>query len=144
MPAFLNECQRQRASRTQKTSDWGPRARELMRDRVRLFQVGAALVAIAVADDAFVHPEPGTSAGDPLASGLIPIAIAVLAALAYPRLRAGLRACIALVFSALALDAGIVDGIRHIVINTMSGDDLTAILATFAGASLLVLGAVTL
>ena len=122
----------------------GPRARELMRDRVRLFQLGAAVIAIAVADDAFVHPEPGTSAGDHLASGLIPIAIAVLAALAYPRLRAGLRACLALVFGALALDAGIVDGIRHIVINTMSGDDLTAILATFAGAGLLVLGAVTL
>ena len=122
----------------------GPRAQELIRDRVRLFQVGAAVIAIAVADDAFVHPEPGTSAGDHLASGLIPIAIAVLAALVYPRLCAGVRACLALVFGALALDAGIVDGIRHIVINTMSGDDVTAILATFAGAGLLVLGAVTL
>ena len=122
----------------------GPRARELMRDRVRLFQVGAAVIAIAVADDAFVHPEPGTSAGDHLASGLTPIAIAVLAALVYPRLRAGWRACLALVFGALALDAGIVDGVRHVVINTMSGDDLTAILAAFVGAGLLVLGAVTL
>jgi len=122
----------------------GRRARALMRDRVRLFQVGAAVIAVAVADDAFVHPEPGTSAGDHLASGLIPIAIAVLAALAYPRLRAGLRGCIALVFGALALEAGIVDGIRHVLINTASGDDLTAILAALAGAGLLVLGAVTL
>ncbi|MFI5250575.1 MAG: alpha/beta hydrolase [Gemmatimonadales bacterium] len=121
-----------------------PRARVLVRDRVRLFQVGAAVIAIAVADDAFVHPEPGTSSGDHLASGLIPIAIAVLAALAYPRLRAGVRACLALVFGALALDAGIVDGVRHVAINTMSGDDLTAILAAFAGVGLLVLGAVTL
>src|SRR6478609_9998252 len=65
------------------------RVQASMRDDVRLFRVGAAVIAIAVADDAFVHPEPGTSAGDHLASGLIPIAIAVLAALAYPRLRAG-------------------------------------------------------
>ena len=115
-----------------------------MRDRVRLFQVGAAVIAIAVADDAFVHPEPGTSASDHLASGLIPIAIAVLAALAYPRLRVGLRACLALVFGALALDAGIVDGIRHVLINTASDDDLTAILGALVGAGLLGLGAVTL
>ena len=102
------------------------------------------MIAIAVADDAFVHPEPGTSAGDHLASGLIPIAIALAAALAYPRLRAGVRACVALIFGALALEAGIVDGIRHVAINTVSGDDVTAILAALAGAGLLVLGAVTL
>ena len=62
----------------------------LLRDDVRLFQIGAAVIAIAVLDHAFVHPEPGTSAGDHLASGLIPTAITVLAALSYPRLR---RAC---------------------------------------------------
>ncbi len=111
---------------------------------VRLFQVCAAVIAIAVADDAFVHPEPGTTAGDHLASGLIPIAIVILAVLAYPRLGAGMRGCLALVFGTLALVAGIVDGIRHVVINTTSGDDVTAILAAFAGVVLFVLAAMTL
>ena len=122
----------------------GQRARELVRDDVRLFQVAAGVIVIAVADDAFVHPEPGTSAGDHLASGLIPIAIALLGALAYPRLRPGLRACLALLFGALALEAGVVDGVRHAVVSSISGDDFTAILAAIAGAGLIVLGAITL
>ena len=104
-------------------------AREALTDEVRIFQIAMAVIAVAVADDAFVHPEPGTSAGDHLASGLIPIAVALAAALVFPRLRAGVRACIALAFGALALDAGIVDGVRHIVINTISGDDVTACLS---------------
>ena len=120
------------------------RVREFVRDDVRLFQVAAAVIAIAVADDAFIHPEPGTSARDHLASGLIPIAIAVAGALAYPRLRAGLRACIALVFGALALEAGIVDGVRHAVLSGISGDDVTAILAALAGAGLVILATATL
>jgi len=48
---------------------------EVVVDEVRLFRI--ATTAIAVADDAFGHPEPGTSAGHHLASGLIPIAIAL-------------------------------------------------------------------
>jgi fermentation-respiration switch protein FrsA (DUF1100 family) len=65
-------------------------------------------------------------------------------ALVYPRLRAGLRACIALVFGALALEAGIVDGVRHAGLSGISGDDVTAILAALAGAGLVILGAATL
>jgi uncharacterized protein len=120
------------------------RARDLVRDEVRMFQLATGLIVIAVADDAFVHPESGTSAGDHLASALIPIGIAIIAMLAYPRLRSGLRACVALIFGAFAVDAGIVDGIRHAVINTISGDDVTAIVAALAGAGLVVLGAITL
>jgi fermentation-respiration switch protein FrsA (DUF1100 family) len=120
------------------------RVREFVRDDVRLFQIAAGVIAIAIADDAFMHPEPGTSAGDHLASGLIPIAIVVAGALAYPRLRAGLRACIALVFGALALDAGIVDGVRHVALSGMSGDDMTAVLAALGGAGLVILGTATL
>src|SRR5690242_1734946 len=67
-------------------------ARELARNEARIFRAAAGVIVIAVADDAFVHPESGTSAADHLASGLIPIALALIAALAYPRLRAGVRA----------------------------------------------------
>jgi uncharacterized protein len=118
--------------------------RQALTDPVRVFQIAMGVIAVAVADDAFVHPEPGTTAGDHLASGLIPIAIALSAAVAYPRLRAGARACIALVFGALALVPGIADGVRHIAINTMSGDDVTACLSALAGAILVGLGAITL
>ena len=38
-------------------------------------------------DDNFLQPQPGTSAGDHLASGLVPLAILARAALVYPRLR---------------------------------------------------------
>ena len=120
------------------------RARAGVADEVRLFRIATTVIAIAVADDAFVQPEPGTSAADHLASGLIPIAIALGAAVAYPRVRAGLRACIALTFGALALAAGVVDGVRALALNTASGDDVTACLAALAGAVLVVLGTATL
>jgi hypothetical protein len=58
------------------------------RCHTRMFQGAVATAAVAAIDDAFVHPEPGTSAGDHLASGLVPVGIAFLLALAYPRLRA--------------------------------------------------------
>jgi uncharacterized protein len=118
--------------------------RRLVCDEARLFRLSVAVIAIAVADDAFVHPEPGTSAGDHLLSGLIPIAIALSVAVAYPRLRAGLRAVVAVSFGALALVAGIADGIRHIAINTISGDDVTSCLSALAGVVLVALGALTL
>ena len=55
----------------------------------RRFRMALALVALAVVDDAFVHPELGTAAADHLVSGGIPLAVAVAVALGYPRLRAG-------------------------------------------------------
>lgn len=103
-----------------------------------------ATIVVAVVDDAFVHPEPGTSAGDHLASGLVPAAIAVVAALAYPRLRPGLRGVTALICGLLALTAGVVDGFRHVAVDRLGGDDLTAMPAGLAGIALLALGALTL
>ena len=76
-----------------------------------VFRAAMAAAALALLDDAFVHPELGTSAGDHLASGLVPLAIAALLALAYPRLRAGVRAAAALACGALAMTAGMVDGV---------------------------------
>ena len=45
-----------------------------------LVRLGLCAVALHIVDDNFLQPEPGTSAADHLASGLVPIA--VLAALA--------------------------------------------------------------
>jgi hypothetical protein len=50
----------------------------------------------------------------------------------------------AVVCSALALTAGIADGVRPAVVDRLSGDDITAMLAAAAGAVLLAVGVVTL
>ena len=84
-----------------------------------------AVVALAILDDAFGHPEPGTTAGDHLVSGLVPVAIAAGARPGYPRLRAGLRGAVALVCGVLAMTAGVVDGFRHVAVDTLAGDDVT-------------------
>ena len=109
-----------------------------------LVRAAMTIAAIAVIDDAFVHPEPGTSAGDHLASGLVPFGVACVLALAYPRLRAGLRAVAALVCGVLALTAGVADGFRHGFVEQLAGDDLTAMLAGVAGIALAALGVLTL
>ena len=101
------------------------------------------VIALHVADDSFLQPQPGTSAGDHLVSGLVPLAVLVLAAWAYPRLRAGLRAVIALVLGGF----GIVTGVEAVYYTTKrgpSGDDFTGLLALAAGVVLVGLGVVTL
>lgn len=103
-----------------------------------------AVVAAYVLDDNYVHREPGTRIGDHLASGLVPVAILLVLAAAYPRLRPGHRGVVALACAPLALVAGIADGLRHVAVDRLSGDDLTALLTTAAGAALLALGIVTL
>ena len=39
------------------------------------FRLGVALVALHVLDDSYLQPQPGTSAGDHLVSGLVPLAL---------------------------------------------------------------------
>jgi poly(3-hydroxybutyrate) depolymerase len=104
------------------------------------FRLAMATAALWVLDDAFWHREPGTSLGDHLASGLVPVALAAVLALAYPLLRRGARALASLTAGALMAVAGVVDGARHVAVDRLGGDDITAILAGGAGAALLVLG----
>jgi fermentation-respiration switch protein FrsA (DUF1100 family) len=108
------------------------------------FRVAMGLIVIGVADDAFVHREPGVAASEQLLSGLVPIAIGAALAVAYPRLRPGLRAMAALVCGALAVTAGAVDGLRHIAVDRLSGDDVSAVLAGLAGLGLIALGTAVL
>ena len=56
-----------------------------------VFRLAMGAAGLWVLDDAFWHREPGTAVGDHLASGLVPVALAALLAVAYPRLRAGAR-----------------------------------------------------
>jgi len=109
-----------------------------------VFRGALAVIAIAVLDDAFVHREPGTALADQLASGLAPVAVAVLLAWLYPRLRPGARALCALACGVLAVVAGVVDGVRHVAVDRLAGDDVSVLASLVAGVVLLVLAAVTL
>ena len=54
--------------------------------------VALALIAVHIVDDNFLQPQPGMSAGDHLVSCLVPLAVLLLSASVYGRLRAGSRA----------------------------------------------------
>ena len=81
-----------------------------------MVRIAVAVIVAFVLDDAFIHPEPGTAAGDHLVSGLVPTAILVLLAVAYPRLRAWWQAMLAGSVGILALVLGIGVSTRDVVI----------------------------
>ena len=109
----------------------------------RIFAAAVGLIALHVADDSFLQPQPGTSPGDHLLSGLVPIALLALAVAAYPRLRAGLRGTIALALGPLGVVAG-AEALHYMRYPGLSGDDYTGLAALAAGVALIALGAVTL
>jgi fermentation-respiration switch protein FrsA (DUF1100 family) len=119
------------------------RLRRAGRREYRLFLAAVGLVALPIVDDNFVQTEPGTSAGEHLASGLVPLAVLAATALVYPRLWAGLRATIALCLGVFAVAVG-VPGAYYILDGTAQGDHYTALLAFVGAGILLVLGPVLL
>jgi hypothetical protein len=110
----------------------------------RALVMGAlAVVALHVVDDNFLQPEPGTSPADHLVSGLVPLALLTGAAIAYARLRPGVRATGAL----LAGFFGVLSGSEAVYYSRAvgaSGDDYTGLLAIPAALLLLGVGALTL
>jgi uncharacterized protein len=106
-------------------------------------RVALGLIALHVVDDSFLQPQPGTSAGDHLVSGLVPLGVLVFVAWAYPRLRAGLRASLALFFGMFGVTAGIEAG-YYSTKGGPTGDDFTGLLSIVAGVVLLVLAFTTL
>jgi dienelactone hydrolase len=121
-----------------------PRSRRGGRSRETvLFWIGLALIALHVVDDNYLQPQPGMSPGDHVVSGLVPLALIGLAAWAYPRLRGGRRAALALVSGVLGIAGGI-EGYYYAREVGPSGDDFTGLSSLAAGALLIVLGAVTL
>jgi dienelactone hydrolase len=107
------------------------------------FAAATGVVAIHVLDDSFVQPNPGTSAGDHLVSGLVPLALLVGAAAGDGRVRAGARAAIALLVGFFGVLSG-TEAIHYTRSVGASGDDYTGLLSIPAGLLLLGLGAVTL
>jgi pimeloyl-ACP methyl ester carboxylesterase len=101
------------------------------------------VVAAHIVDDNYVQPQAGTSAGDHLSSGLVPLGVILVVAAAYPRLRAGVRAATAMTFGAFAVAVG-VPGAYYLLDGAASGDHYSGLLAIPAGAALLALGPFTL
>ena len=101
------------------------------------------LVGLHVVDDNFLQPEPGMSPVDHLPGGLTQLALVVAAAWAYPRLRAGARAALALLFGFFGVLAGI-EAVYYTFADRPSGDDFTGFLSLVAGFVLLGIGIRTL
>jgi uncharacterized protein len=119
------------------------RAVAALRTETGLARVALGAVALHTVDDAFLQPNPGTSAADHLAGGLIPTALLLGTAWFYPRVRAGLRAALVFVFSFFAFISS-VEGIYYASKGGPSGDDYTGFLAAPAGLVLIGVGAVAL
>jgi len=114
-----------------------------VRRKATLARLGLGAVALHVLDDSFFQPQPGTSAGDHLVSGLVPFAVLLLVAAAYPRLRAGLRASLVAVLGLFGVVTGI-EAVYYLDAGRFSGDDYTGLVAIPAGLLLIGIGAVTL
>jgi uncharacterized protein len=108
-----------------------------------LFLIGIVLIALHVIDDNYLQPQPGTSPGDHLVSGLVPLALLGLAAWAHPRLRGARRGALALVAGVAGIVAG-AEAFHYTRTVGPSGDDFTGLLCIPAALLLLGLGAVTL
>jgi uncharacterized protein len=114
-----------------------------MRSEVAVARLAIGVVALHVLDDNFLQPNPGTSAGDHLAGGLVPLAVLIAAAALYGRLRAGARATTALLVGFFGVLAG-TEAVHYTTGAGPSGDDYTGLLSIPAGLTLIGLGAVTL
>src|SRR6266498_3977851 len=98
-----------------------------------LFWIGGGAIAVHVLDDSFFQPEPGTSAGDHLVSGLVPVAVLALIAAVYSRFRAGLRGAIALIFGFLGTVGGASEAGYYTATLGPGRDDYTGLLMIVAG-----------
>ena len=103
-----------------------------------------SVIAIHVLDDNVLQPEPGTSAADHLISTLVPLVALLAFASAYPRLRAGVRAAIAIPLGVLALVAGLGEAGYYTLHFGPSGDDYTGLLMIPAGLLLIAVAAAVL
>jgi MYXO-CTERM domain-containing protein len=125
-------------------ADAAPPAPRQGRDRATaVFLVAIAVIALHVIDDNFLQPQPGTSPGDHVVGGLVPLAVLGLVAWAYPRLPGGGRGALALLLGPFGIAAGI-EALYYTREVGPSGDDFSGLLAIPAGLALLGLGVVTL
>jgi hypothetical protein len=114
-----------------------------LRTETGLARIALGVGALHMVDDNFLQPESGTSAGDHLWGGLVQVALFVLFAWAYPRLRAGFRATLAIFVGIFTATMGI-EAVNYMRESSLSGDDYTGLLTIPAGLLLVGIGFVTL
>jgi dienelactone hydrolase len=120
------------------------RAAAAIRTEAGLARLSFGFGALHVIDDNFLQPQPGTSAGDHLGGGLAQTALILLGAWAYPRLRPGARATLAIGGGLFTTVMGVGEAGYYTLENGPSGDDYTGLLAIPAGLLLVGIGLVTL
>jgi uncharacterized protein len=109
----------------------------------RLAVTAIALIALHVVDDAFLQPEPGTTAADHVLGGLVLLAILLVGLACFHRGHAGMRGTVTLALGVLGLAVG-AEGIAAAAQGSQARDDYSGLLAAGAGVVLLGLGAATL
>jgi hypothetical protein len=114
-----------------------------LRTEAGLARLALGVATLHVVDDNFLQPERGTSAADHLWGGLLQVALLVLFAWAYPRLRAGFRATLAIFVGIFTVSMGI-EAVNYLRDASLSGDDYTGLLTIPAGLLLVGVGLVTL
>ena len=115
-----------------------------LRTEAGLARLALGVAALHVVDDNFLQPQPGTSAADHLAGGLVQVGLFLLFAWAYPRLRPGLRGTLAIFVGLFTVVMGVGEAGYYTRENGPSGDDYTGLLAIPAGFLLIGIGLVTL
>jgi uncharacterized protein len=110
------------------------------RARATLVFSGATAIALLHAlDDAFLNRQPGVGADEHALAALMALTIGLAGVIAFPLLRPGLRAGLALVFGILTLVNGALHT-AHIVVEGPAESDLTGGVAAVAGLMLIGLG----
>jgi uncharacterized protein len=108
------------------------RRRPLRDSEARVFTAASALGLVHGLDDAFVHRGPGLGLGQHALAGAIALLAWLAGVLAFPRVRPGLRAALALTYGGLALTNGALHAI-HVAGDGPAGGDVTGVLAAAAG-----------
>jgi hypothetical protein len=104
-----------------------------------VFRAATAVLLLHALDDAFFNRQPGVPADQHVVAAVVAVAATLAGALAFNRLRPGLRAGLALVFGIF----GLVNGMQHVIHVALEGpahSDVTGVLAAIAAAVLVLLG----
>ena len=99
-------------------------------------RTATALALVHALDDALINRQPGVDLDHHALAAAISLAAGIAAIVAFPRMRPGFRAAVALVFGALAATNGSMHVI-HITKDGPANSDVTGALAMVAGLSLI-------
>jgi dienelactone hydrolase len=106
-----------------------------------VFSVALVIAIVHGLDDAFIGRQPGVGLGQHAVAGLVALLAGTGGLYAFPRVRPGVKALLAVSFGVPALVNGAMH-VAHIHLDAPSNSDLTGVLATAAGIVLIGLGAI--